>query len=103
MEWRLRALAVQITSETREEARMLFIDRNEVELFKKTVVPLNIKTVNQTLLQYNAMAVNTYDLFLAKQRELDAERDYIDAWRDYWITRSELEAAVGGNLREARP
>jgi outer membrane protein TolC len=88
-------------SETRESARMLIIDRNEVALFKKTVVPLNIQTVNQSLLQYNAMEVNTYDLFLAKQRELDAERDYIGAWRDYWITRTELEAAVGGSLRAA--
>jgi cobalt-zinc-cadmium efflux system outer membrane protein len=103
MEWRLRALTIEITSETREEGRMLVVDRNAVELFKKTVVPLNIQTVNQTLLQYNAMEVNTYDLFLAKQRELDAERDYIDAWRDYWITRTELEASVGGSLREVQP
>jgi cobalt-zinc-cadmium efflux system outer membrane protein len=101
MQWRLRALSIQIMSETRESARMLIIDRNEVALFKKTVVPLNIQTVNQSLLQYNAMEVNTYDLFLAKQRELDAERDYIGAWRDYWITRTELEAAVGGSLRAA--
>ena len=103
LQWRLRSLAIQIASEAREEGRLLFIDRQQVALFRKTVVPLNIQTVNQTLLQYNAMEINTYDLFLAKQRELDAERDYIDAWRDYWITRTELEAAVGGSLRAARP
>ena len=103
LQWRLRALSVQICSEAREAGRLLIIDRNEVALFKKTVVPLNIQTVNQTLLQYNAMEINTYDLFLAKQRELDAERDYIDAWRDYWINRTGLEAAVGGSLHPARP
>jgi cobalt-zinc-cadmium efflux system outer membrane protein len=103
LQQRLRALLVRVRSGVRETSRTLFIERNEVALFKKTVVPLNIQTVNQTLLQYNAMQVNTYDLFLAKQRELDAERDYIGAWRDYWITRSELEAAAGGNLRVPRP
>ena len=103
LQWRLRALAIQITSEAREAGRLLFIDRNEVTLFKKTVVPLNIRSVNQTLLQYNAMEVNTYDLFLAKQRELETERDYINAWRDYWINRTELEASVGGSLHEKRP
>jgi outer membrane protein, heavy metal efflux system len=100
---RLQALAIQVTSEVREAARTLVIDRQQVDYFKKTVVPLNIQTVNQTLEQFNAMQVNTYDLFLAKQRELEAERDYIGAWRDYWVTRSELEAAVGGNLNPHRP
>jgi cobalt-zinc-cadmium efflux system outer membrane protein len=103
LEYRVRALVVEICSEVREAGRTLVIDRGEVALFKKTVVPLNIETVNQTLLQYNAMQVNTYDLFLAKQRELETERDYIGAWRDYWITRAELEAAVGGSLTKTRP
>jgi cobalt-zinc-cadmium efflux system outer membrane protein len=48
------------------------------------------------------MQVNTYDLFMTKQRELDAERDYIGTWRDYWIARTELEEAVGGNLHPSR-
>ena len=69
---------------------------------KKTVLPLDIQSVNKTLLQYNAMQVNTYDLFMTKQRELETERDYIQAWRDYWISRSQLEEAVGGNLRASK-
>ncbi len=102
---RLQSLVIQIGSEVREAGRTMEIDRREAELFRKTVVPLNIQTVNQTLSQYNAMQVNTYDLFLAKQRELEAERDYIGAWRDYWIAHAQLEAAVGGNLhpKNARP
>jgi len=27
----------------------------------------------------------TFDLIAAKERELSAERDYAQAWRDYWI------------------
>lgn len=95
----LQALAVQIRSEVREARETLKINRDQVGYFKNVVVPLNLKTVNQTLLQYNAMQVNTYDLFLAKQRELDTERDYIGAWRDYWISRAQLEKAVGGSLQ----
>ena len=30
--------------------------------------------------------------------EVEAERAYVDAWRDYWIARAELEAALGGAL-----
>ena len=37
-------------------------------------------------------------LVAAKERELSAEREYADAWRDYWIARAELEKAVAGRL-----
>jgi cobalt-zinc-cadmium efflux system outer membrane protein len=94
----LQSLAIRIRSEVREARDTLKINRDQVGYFKKVVVPLNIQSVNQTLLQFNAMQVNTYDLFLAKQRELEAEKEYIQAWRDYWISRSQLEEAVGGNL-----
>jgi cobalt-zinc-cadmium efflux system outer membrane protein len=99
----LQSLAIRIRSEVRAARDMLKIDRDQVTYFKKVVVPLNVQTVNQTLLQYNAMQVNTYDLFLAKQRELDTERDYVGAWRDYWISRAQLEEAVGGSLRPMQP
>ncbi len=95
---KLQSLAIQIRSEVREARDTLKINRDQVAYFKKVVVPLNVKSVNQTLLQYNAMQVNTYDLFLTKQRELDSEREYIQAWRDYWISRTQLEEAVGGDL-----
>jgi cobalt-zinc-cadmium efflux system outer membrane protein len=94
----LQSLAIRIRSEVREARDTLKLNRDQATYFKKVVVPLNVQSVNQTLLQYNAMQLNTYDLFLAKQRELDTERGYIGAWRDYWISRAQLEEAVGGNL-----
>ena len=56
------------------------------------VLPTRIKIVNRTLLQYNAMQVSPYELFLAKSAELEAERGYIDTLRDYWITRANSSA-----------
>jgi len=103
LQQRLRSLGIQVESEAREASRTLFVNRQQVEYFKKTVVPLNIATVNQTLEQFNATQMKTDDLSLARQRELEAERDYIGAWRDYWIAHSELEAAVGGNLNPPQP
>jgi cobalt-zinc-cadmium efflux system outer membrane protein len=44
------------------------------------------------------MLKSPYDLLLAKQNEISAERGYIDALRDYWIARADLERAVGGTL-----
>jgi cobalt-zinc-cadmium efflux system outer membrane protein len=100
---RLQSLVVQIRSEVREAWNLLKIDRDQIAYFRQVVLPLDIKSVNKTLLQYNAMEVNTYELLMAKQRELDTEQEFVGAWRDYWISRSQLEEAVGGNLRAATP
>jgi len=97
-ERQFQSLAIQVRSEVREARESLKMDRDLVEYYKKTVVPLNIKIVNDSQLQFNAMQKNTFDLFLSKQRELEAEKGYIEAWRDYWIARAELEKAVGGRL-----
>jgi cobalt-zinc-cadmium efflux system outer membrane protein len=37
-------------------------------------------------------------VILAKQNEVNAYREYIEAVRDYWIARSDLERAVGGRI-----
>ena len=39
-----------------------------------------------------------FAMLLAKQQEAQTERAYLEAWRDYWIARSELERAIGGKL-----
>jgi cobalt-zinc-cadmium efflux system outer membrane protein len=54
--------------------------------------------VEQSLLHYNGMFLSPYELFSAKQAEVEAQRGYLQAWRDYWIARAELERAVGGAL-----
>jgi len=56
------------------------------------------KILELALRHYNAMLKSPFDLLLAKQNEISAERGYIDAVREYWIARADLERAVGGRL-----
>jgi cobalt-zinc-cadmium efflux system outer membrane protein len=49
-------------------------------------------------LEYNAMLAGVFQLLVAKRDEIDAGRGYIEALRDYWIARCDLERAVGGEL-----
>ena len=44
------------------------------------------------------MLVGVFQLLVAKRDEIDAGRGYIEALRDYWIARTDLERAVGGEL-----
>ena len=94
----LEALAINIRSEVREARDQLIAARDLTSYIGKRLLQTQQQALNLTLQQYNYMLKSAYDLLLAKQNEVAAERSYIEAWRDYWIARAELERAVGGSL-----
>ena len=97
-QWQVEALATDIRSEVRQARDTLIAARDLTEFYRKLYLPQRIRIVNETLLQYNAMQKGTFELIAAKERELNAEREYTEAWRDYWIARAALEQALGGKL-----
>ena len=99
----LEALAVNIRSEVRETRDSLIAARDAAEYFAKILLPQRQRILRETLLQYNAMQKSNFELLAAKEREQVAEREAIEALRDYWITRAELERAVGGSLTREIP
>lgn len=99
----LHALAVEVRSEVREaRARMQFA-RNLALHYKDVVIPRRERRVALVQDQYDAMLMGVYQLIQAKQDEIDAYREYIEATRDYWIARAELDRAAGGRLAEDPP
>lgn len=96
----LEALAVNIRSGVREVRDTFIAARDAAEYFQKVLLPQRQRILRETLLQYNAMQVSTIVLLSAKEREALAEREAIEALRDYWIARAELERAVGGRLSD---
>ncbi len=94
----LEAMAINIRSEVREARDQLVAARDLTSYIGKKLLPTQQEALNLTLQQSNYMLKGAYDLLLAKQNEVAAERSYIEAWRDYWFARTELERAVGGKL-----
>ena len=92
------ALEVNIRSEVREALAALAAAREAVAFSRTNLLPLQQRILGETLLHYNAMQKNTYDLLLAKDREQQAEQSAVEAARDYWLARVSLESAVGGRL-----
>jgi cobalt-zinc-cadmium efflux system outer membrane protein len=97
-QWQAEALATDIRADVRQARDSMIAARDLATFYEKIYLPQRIRIVNETLLQYNAMQARPLDLVLAKERELSAEREYVDASRDYWIARAELEKAIGGRL-----
>jgi cobalt-zinc-cadmium efflux system outer membrane protein len=92
------ALAVDIRSEVRAAAGRLVAARAVVDRYTKVVLPLRQRVVELTQQQYNAMLLGAYQLLQVKQNEVNADRELIEALRDYWAARAELERATGGAL-----
>jgi cobalt-zinc-cadmium efflux system outer membrane protein len=89
-------LASDVRSQVRESRDALRAAREAAEYYEKTLLPQRRLLLRETLLHYNAMQKSNYELLAAKERQLEAEREGIEALRDYWIARAALEMALGG-------
>lgn len=95
-------LAIAIRSEVRSARARLVYTRGVVEQYATKVVPARERVVALSQERYDAMLLGVYELLLAKQNEVTAYRELIDAARDYWIALADLERAVGGRLEAGK-
>src|ERR1700731_2464833 len=100
---KFEALAVDVRSQIRELRDELTSKREIASFYQDELLPGQRRILNESLIQYNAMEIENFELFSTKAEEARTEREYLDAVRDYWITRAELERAVGGNLNPRQP
>jgi len=97
-EMRFKGKAIDIRSGVREARGRLLANRSAAPYYRGNLLPERLKILNQTQLQYNAMQIGAAELLMARKGRLDTERGYIHSWCDFWISRKDLERAVGGNL-----
>jgi cobalt-zinc-cadmium efflux system outer membrane protein len=102
-EARERALAVSVRSEVRAAHGRLVAMREVVDRYAHVVVPLRAQVMTLTQEQYNAMLAGAPQLLLAKQDEVTARRESVEALRDYWIASADLERAVGVTFPTVQP
>lgn len=102
LQQRYLALAVEIRSEVRNTRDRMLLARERVSYTQSTALPLRRRILEETQLQYNAMQIGVFELLRAKQEEVNTGREYVEALRDYWMARAELEKAVGGSLSGKR-
>jgi cobalt-zinc-cadmium efflux system outer membrane protein len=95
---RLTAQAIDIRSEVRSLRNHLTMQRNIIEHYRRTVLPLRERIVDLTLKKYNYMLTGAFDLIVAKQQEFEAYQKYLEAVRDYWIIRADMQRSLGGRL-----
>ncbi len=90
--------AIAIRMAVRTAYARLQAARGRALHFKRVVLPLRTFIVEETQKEYNAMLIGAFELLQAKRDQIDAGRQYIEALRDYWVARSELEQIAAGRL-----
>lgn len=95
-EQRLHALTVNARSEARTAHERLLEAKARAEYLRTVAVPRRQRILALTQLEYNAMLRGVFDLIRARQALAGAEREQVMAVRDYWLAKTELEAAMSG-------
>lgn len=94
----LSAISIEARSDVRAARARLVVSRSVVEEYRTVLVPVRENVVKLSQEQYDAMLLGVYQLIQSKQTEFETYREYIEALRDYWIARSDLERVVGTKL-----
>lgn len=96
------ALELEVRSDVRGALQRVRLARQLHQQISGTLLPQRQHILAETLLQYNAMQVSNFELLQAKSTEIEAQRAAIEALRDYWVARAELEKAAGGSFKAAK-
>lgn len=92
----LNALQLEASSQLRSTRIALDEARARVEYYRDVIVPRRERIVELTKLEHNAMLVGIFKLLEAKQNELQARRDFVEAQREYWSARTDLDRVLQG-------
>jgi cobalt-zinc-cadmium efflux system outer membrane protein len=92
----LNALEAESSSRLRSARATVAELRARVEYYRDVIVPRRERILELTKLEHNAMLAGVFQLLQAKQNELRARRDYIEAQSEYWTARTELDRAIQG-------
>ena len=88
-------LAIDTRAQVRAVRDRLLRLRDLADRYRTVVVPLQRRVLALGVQQYNFMLLGPFDLLRAKQDEIAASRRLIEATRDYWIGRAELDRILG--------
>lgn len=95
---RLDALALAVNNDASLGLERLNVTREIAERYRTALVPRREAIVARSQEQVNFMLIGVFELIAAKQDEYDAYQEYLEAVRDYWVTRADLRRLVGGRL-----
>lgn len=97
------ALALQVQSSARTTTARLMAARSSATRYRDTLLPLRARILDTAQAEYNAMSIGVFQLLEAKRAQIQAGSGWVDALRDYWLSRAHAEQLLAGRLPSALP
>lgn len=94
--------AVGVRAAARTLSSRLSVARDRALFYRNTMLPLRERILDQTQRSYNAMGIGVFQLIMAKRAQIETGGAYLEALREYWITRAEVESLLAGRLAPKR-
>lgn len=88
--------AVNIRSEARSAYQAYRSNYDIARHYRNSVVPLRTKIEEESLLTYNGMLTNTFELLADSREKVNSNLLAIDAKRDFWLAEAGLVPAIYG-------
>jgi cobalt-zinc-cadmium efflux system outer membrane protein len=89
-------VAIEVRSRVRRARNRLVNARERSRFIQESLLPARARALEQTLLQYNAMAATPFQLLQVRRDQIEAAREEVRARRDYWLARAALERTLAG-------
>ncbi len=90
--------AVNARSEVRRSYRAYRATYDIARHQRDEVVPIRKLIADENLLRYNGMLISVFDLLADARAQVIGVTVYIDALRDFWIARANLDSALVGRV-----
>jgi cobalt-zinc-cadmium efflux system outer membrane protein len=90
--------AIRIRAAARGAAAKLDVAAKNAAYYQDVLLPLRQRIVDETQLQFNAMNVGVFQLLQAKRDQIETARAYVQALREYWTARAEVDQLLAGRL-----
>ena len=93
---RLAEAAVNARSEVRESYQGYRVTYDIAKHFRDEIVPIRKRIAEENLLRYNGMLIGVFDLLADARAQITSVNGYIDALRDFWLAKADLDMAMIG-------
>ena len=88
--------AVNARSEVREAYRGYRANYDIARHYRDEIVPLRKRIADENLLRYNGMLIGVFELLADARSQILSVNSSIEALRDFWIARADLDMALIG-------
>ena len=93
---RLAEAAVNARSEVREAYQGYRISYDIARHYRDEIVPIKKRIAEENQLRYNGMIIGVFELLADARSQVASVNGYIEALRDFWLAKADLDMAMTG-------